>query len=566
MALPPRLAAVLLAALAAPTALAQADGLQLPEDDVHQFLDRQRVLGHLPDGDLGAKPLSVYAAQALLDSLALADSLLAPVDRRRLAELRGESVGGVFGPAIAGRTPLYDDGQAFARVTGKVGGSEYGLEVAPLGYVDGGLVEQTESVASDAETWRFSRGVRAAGHVGRFFFDMKALENQARVPLGRVQRDEITAPRLGFVRYPAGREPYYDYFVASGVAGYRGDVLEARLGRDRNAWGYGRASLALDDYATAYDQLQLRWAVWRLSFQTLYARMVDPRPERGSGDRLLPQRYVALHRLAADLGPVEAEVFETIVFASDTSASGRRDGFELAYLNPFQFYRATERELGSPDNALLGAGIAWRALPGLRLYGQGILDELTVSRLRDDYWGNKWAFIAGAEVSDPGVPGLGRIRGLDLQAEYARLRPYLYSHFALESSFVHYGDGLGHPAGPNASDTSARVRYRPTAHVEAALDLSYTVRGRNTDSLNYGSDPTRTYLDRTSNDDVPTLQGVRQREWLVEGRAGVRLLPDLTAGAAVRFRSVDDALDGRTRYVAPLLYARWGLPFASDRY
>ena len=559
-----RLALVLFVCACAP-ALAQSNGLQTPEDDVHQFLDRQRVLGTLPGADLGAKPLSSYAAQALLDSLSLRDSLLTPLDRQRLSELNGDAVGGMFGPWLAQRSRLYEDARAFASVTGEVGESDYSLEVAPLIYVDGGPVLQTDGIETPPESWRFSRGARAAGHVGRFFFDTKVLENQARIPLGAVQRDGVTAPRLGFVRYPAGAEPYYDYFVASGVAGYRGDVLEARLGRDRNHWGYARTSVVLDDYAPAYDQLQLRWTVWRLSFQNLYARMVDPRDQ--SGDALLPQRYVAMHRLAMDLGAgVEAEIFETIVFASDTSSNGRREGFELAYLNPFQFYRATERELGSPDNALLGAGLAWQALPGLRLYGQGILDELTVSRIRDDYWGNKWAFIVGAEVSDPWIPGLGRIRQFDVQAEYARLRPYLYSHFAVESSFVHHGDGLGHPAGPNASDASASVRYRPTRHLEAALDLAYTLRGRNTDEINYGADPYRTYLDRNSNDDVPTLQGIRQREWLVEARAGVRLLPDLTAGAALRFRSIDDALDGKTRYVAPLLYARWGLPFASDRY
>jgi len=528
-------------------------------------LDRQRVLGNLPGGDLGAKPLSSYTAQALLDTLALRDSLLGPRDQHRLAELRGELFGGKYGSWLADRTRLYNDPRAFASVTGKAGRSKYGLEIAPLIYVDGGPVRQTDGVETPPETWRFSRGARAAGHVGRFFFDTKVLENQARIPLGAVQREGVTAPRIGFARYPAGAEPYYDYFIASGVAGYRGDVLEARLGRDRNAWGYGRTSVVLDDYAAAYDQLQLRWTVWRLSFQNLYARMVDPRD--GSGDALLPQRYVALHRLALDLGAgIEAEIFETIVFASDTSANGRRDGFELAYLNPFQFYRATERELGSPDNALLGAGIAWQALPGLRVYGQGILDELTVSRIRDNYWGNKWAFIAGAEISDPWIPGVGRIRQLDLQAEYARLRPYLYSHFAVESSFVHYGDGLGHPAGPNASDVSVSARYRPTTHIETAVDLSYTIRGRNTDEVNYGADPYRTYLDRNSDDDVPTLQGVRQREWLIEGRAGVRLLPDLTAGAALRFRSIDDAVDGKVRYATPLVYARWGLPFSSDRY
>ena len=547
-------------------ARAQSEGLLQPEDDVHRFLDRQRVLGHLPGADLGAKPLSVARADALLDSVATRDSLLAPIDRRRLAELRGDRVGGLLGPALARRTALYRDPRAFASVTGVAGRTPYGFEAAPIAFLDGGPARQTEGPDALSSTYRLTRGARVAGHVGRVFFDARATENQTQIPLGAVQRAEVTGPRLGFAVYPDETLPGYDYTVSSGVVGYRGDVFEARFGRDRNAWGFGRESVVLSDFATVYDQLQLRWDVWRLGFQSLYARFNDPRTP-GQSDGLLPQRYAALHRLAVDLGRgVELEAFETIVFATDTTDQGRRGGFELAYLSPVQFFRATERDLGSPDNAMLGVGAAWRAAPGLRLYGQGLLDELTASRFFDDYWGNKWAFIAGAEVSDPGLPGVGRLRGLDLQLEYARLRPYLYSHRETATGFVHYGDALGHPAGPNASDLSLSARYRPAAHLELALDAAYTVRGRNTDSLNYGSDPERSFRDRVSNDDVPTLQGVRQTEWIAEGRAGARLLPDLSAGAAVRLRSVDDALDGRRRYVAPVVYLRWGLPFASDRW
>ena len=549
-----------------PTARAQVEGLLIPEDDVHRFLDRQRVLGHLPGADLGAKPLSVARAAALLDRVAARDSLLAPIDRRRLAELRGERVGGLFGPALAARTALYRAPRAFASVSGVQGSTPYGFEVAPLAYLDGGPARETAGDQAVGSTFRLTRGARVAGHVGRVFFDARATENQTQIPLGRVQRPEVTAPRLGFAVYPEGDVPSYDYTVSSGVVGYQGEVFEARFGRDRNTWGFGHESIVLSDYATVYDQLQLRWDVWRLGFQSLYARFNDPRTPPES-DGLLPNRYAAMHRLAVDLGwGLEVEAFETIVFAADTTDRRRRTGFELGYLSPVQFYRATERDLGSPDNAMLGVGAAWQAVPGLRVYGQGLLDELTASRFFDDYWGNKWAFITGLEVSDPGLPGLGRLRGLDLQLEYARLRPYIYSHRDRATGFVHSGDALGHPAGPNASDLSLSALYRPAAHVELALDAAYTVRGRNTDSLNFGSDPARPFGDRVSNDDVPTLQGVRQTEWLAEGRAGLRLLPDLTAGAAVRLRSVDDALDGRRRYVAPVVYLRWGLPFASDRW
>ena len=573
-----RLAALALSLAAAPGALAQSEGLLQPEDDVHHFLERQRALGTLSDPELGAQPLSTYRAYALLDSLARRDSLarldradaprasLSPLDRQLLARYRGAVTGGVLGPAVVARTSLYRDGRAFARVEGQVpGGTSYALEVEPLAFLEAGPGRQTAADGADPSPFVYSaaRGVRAAGRLGRVFFDGRVEETQRRVPLG--EADLRSAPRLGFVAFPEGRgpAPVYDYIQSTGVVGYVGPSFEARFGRDRNRWGLGRESVLLSDYAAPYDQLQLRFRVWRVAFQSLFARSID----LPDSDGLAPQHFVAAHRLALDVGAgVEVEVFETVAFATDTTDQGRRGGFELAYLNPFQFYRGTERDIGSPDNVLLGAGAAWRPVGGARLYAQGILDELVTSAFFEDDWRNKWAFVVGADLADPGLPGLGRLRGLDLTVEYARLRPYLYAHRTLQTSYTHLGDVLGHPAGPNASDLTVSARYRPVPDAEASLDVVRTVRGRDTAELNFGADPTRPYTDRVGDTGIETLQGVRQVEWLVEAQAGVRLLPDVVAGLAVRARSVDDALDGRRRYAAPLVFLRWGRPYLSARF
>ena len=560
------LAAVAVAAVlaAAGTARAQSEGLLQPEDDVHHFLERQRTLGALSDPELGAQPLSTYRAYALLDSLAARDSVLSPLDRQLLARYRGAVVGGVLGPAVAARTALYRDGRSFARVEGEVEGTSYALEVEPLAFFELGPGRQTVVDGSDGSpvVYTSARGVRAAGRLGRLFFDGRVEETQARVPLGGTSHR--TAPRLATVTTKArGQAPVYDYLNTTGVVGYSGPGVEVRFGRDRNRWGVGRGSVVLSNYAAPYDQLQVRFRLWRLAFQSLFVRSVS----QPISDGFAPQHYVAAHRLALDLGAgVEVEAFEAVAFGTDTSAAGRRGGFELAYLNPFQFYRGTERDIGSPDNVLLGAGVAWRPVGGARLYAQGVLDELVASAFSDDDWRNKWGFVVGAEVADPGVPGLGRVRGLGLGVEYARLRPYLYAHRQLETSYTHQGDGLGHPAGPNASDLTVSARYRPAPDVEASVDVVRTVRGRDTPELNFGADPTRPYTDRVGDVGITTLQGVRQTEWLVEAQAGVRLLPGVVGGLALRARSIDDALDGRRRYAAPLVFLRWGRPYASARF
>ena len=168
-------------------------------------------------------------------------------------------------------------------------------------------------------------------------------------------------------------------------------------------------------------------------------------------------------------------------------------------------------------------------------------------------------------MADPGW-GPHRIRGLDFRMEYTRQRPYLYSHRSESTAFVHSGDLLGHPAGPNSWDLSTFTRYMPHPRLEIALTTAFTRRGRNTETENYGSDPTLSYNTRVAEYGVVTLQGVRQDQILVEGRAAYELLPSLFIEGIVRYESIDDAETGRDRYVTVGGQLRWGLPFQSRRY
>ena len=210
--------------------------------------------------------------------------------------------------------------------------------------------------------------------------------------------------------------------------------------------------------------------------------------------------------------------------------------------------------------AVLGGDVAWIPRGGLRLYGQFLLDELVVSRIGEGWWGNKWGWIFGTDVAD--LP----VRDLTLKLEFARLRPFLYAHRSAATSYVHYGDVLGHPAGPNAWDALLQVRYRPTPRIDGALTVARTVRGRNSDSLNVGSDPREPYTSRFADTGIRLLDGVRQTEWLIEAWAGYELLPRLHLDLALRAESTRDEERGVDRYLVPMVQVRWGMAMRSERY
>lgn len=525
-------------------------------DDLSRFLQRQQVLGNLPGAHLGAQPLSAHEARKHLDELAERRSQLTPTDRQLLAEFRHE-VPGPNVEFVRRHIPfIYENGYSLFSVRK----DDYAVHADITGYFSLGRARRTATESGEqwVPYWQNTRGARVAGHLGRhLFFETSLEENQWRTPYN--ERSQSTAPRLPFVRDFDGG---YDYMLARGIVGVNTKYVEIRAGRDWNQWGYGANSVALSNYAPVYDQLQFRTSFWRIHYTNLFSMFVDR--SQGGGDHIRPRKYGAYHRLAVDLpGNVQVEVFEMVLHGPDTTAANIRTGFELAYLNPIIFYRAVEGDLGSPDNMLLGGGVAWNALPGWRLYSQIIFDELSFKRFTEDWWGNKWGYIVGTQVSDP-----GGLPGLDFQIEYARLRPYLYSHRSSLSNAVHQNDVLGHPVGSNAWDVNTRLRWQPIPRFVTAVDVAYTRRGRNPDGLNWGGDPRISYDSRDRDRDMATitLQGVRVDEWLVEARAGYELLPGIVAEGVLRYESWDDAETGKQQYAAPFFSLRWGLPFQSVRY
>ena len=540
----------------APESRAQQDGALQLDSPAYRFLERQQALGRLPGAFLSHQPLSAYEAQQYLDTLAVQRLALSPMDRRLLARFRGNAPE-PEADWIQQHVPfLYENGQDFFSDAGP----DYAFQVNPLLYLAYGRARQT--ARGDREpyvtTWQNTRGVRAAGHVDigpLIFFESRLEENQRRtVWPGYSKR---TSPRLGWSKFYSDRQ-VHDYWVATGLIGLRSEHFEVRFGRDRNRWGPGRTSLVLSDYAPVYDQLQLRTTVGRFQYTNLFARFTDLTSLPNSfGNRTLPNRYGAFHRLAVNLpGGIQAGVFEGVVFAPDAT---RGTGFDLAYLNPLIFYRAVEADRGSPDNVLLGLDASWTAMPGLQLYTQFLLDEFVLSEMFTDSWRNKWGWMAGLQAA--GWP----LSGLSMRLEYARLRPFLYSHRNPENAYLHYNDLFGHPAGPNAEDVALFLDYRPAPRWHAALDAAWTRRGRNPAGENVGANPRLSYNTRTSGS-APFLGGVRQTQLLVEARAGYEVLPQLFLEVGLRAESIDDEEAGLDRYVAPQLLLRWGLPFQSVRF
>ena len=329
---------------------------------------------------------------------------------------------------------------------------------------------------------------------------------------GYPRRMNITAPGLGFVNGFGDHlehdetEAFLSLALPTGLVGF---------GKMTTVWGPGRwGHLLLSDAAPSFDQFRLQIRAGRFSLIWLYGFLrFYQDPNRHTLPP--PRKAITAHRLV-----FRARKNLTLAFA-EAVVFGRR-WFVPAYANPIMFYRSAEHFWGDEDNAVMGADVRWRPLAGLELYGEGLLDDFSVKKAGTGWYGDKWAFLLGARTA-------WQFLGSDWTAcvEYARIRPYVYSHKDSLTAYAHFVTVLGHPAGPNSEVFDAEITMRPSWWGALSFGVESRRHGANPPGVNLGGswqyghilgDPER----------VAFLSGLRdwhRRIWL---RSDVRLTYQLS--------------------------------------
>ncbi|MFQ5866331.1 MAG: capsule assembly Wzi family protein [bacterium] len=334
-----------------------------------------------------------------------------------------------------------------------------------------------DSISGTDKVFQRTHGVTFWGslgsHVG-FFFDFRDTKEWG----SRTYPNEfdITAEGLGFVN-GYGTHIWHDETVAYVV--FKLPYLQITLGKDFNYWGPGfNGTLSLSNHATSYDQVRLQAKFWRLKFTYLWAFLRTFPPILDSDGGTKPKNLVA-HRLELNLARwLDIGLYETVIFGN------RR--FELAYVNPINLYRSAEHFLGDNDNVAMGFDLEFLLIPNVKLYGELFIDDLFTSRLGTGWHGNKAAFLAGGYWVDA-----FNIPNLDARMEYARTRPYVYSHVKDINTYSHFSTGLGHWIGPNADDLLIRMQYRFSKSLFVAFEFESFRHGANEANRNVGGDLNR---------------------------------------------------------------------------
>jgi hypothetical protein len=367
---------------------------------------------------------------------------------------------------------------------------DFDLHVNPVLYVGAGKDSRTADML-----FVNTRGVEVRGMIDKKVgFYSYLTDNQARLPayvsayVADTLNDHPVIPHEGFWKTFKENQGY-DFLQARGYISFEATRhINLQFGHDRFFIGNGYRSLIFSDFPPPAWFIKGNLTVWKLNYFFSTFQMTGD--VRGDVNGLksvsggYPQKFTALHHLSINLGKkVNLGIFESVVFSADDSTGSSR--FRLDYLNPVIFYRAIEQQNGSSDNVLLGLDFKWNVFRGVQLYGQFVLDEFVLERIKEGngWWANKFGVQAGAKY----INAFG-IDNLDVQVEGNLVRPYTYSHNTLYGDYSHYRQSLGHPLGANFTEVAGIIRYQPLPQVTLAGKLVLTTTGRDSTGLNFGGD------------------------------------------------------------------------------
>jgi hypothetical protein len=346
---------------------------------------------------------------------------------------------------------------------------------------------------SGRKTFVNTRGVQVQGNYHNDFYFYTAFhENQARY-LSYVDstiRQYEVVPGQGRVKFLENEVVDFSNSTG-GIAYVLNRHFDFLLAQDRLFIGDGYRSMLLSDNSHPFPFLRANMTFWKFRYSAVYAVMQDLQTPalQNAG---YPKKYSTFHYLDLNIGRrnrLTVGLFEAVIWQPAASR-----GYELHYLNPMLFLRPVENSLGSPDNALLGLNVRWKASNSLSLYGQLLLDEFLLDEVRSGrgWWGNKQALQFGIKTFD--VAG---ISGLHFQSEFNLARPFTYQHRTNAQSYTHYNQALAHPLGAGFYESVSMVNYR-YRNLLAEVKFQYAVCGRDTGGVNLGNDIFQSYDTRPS--------------------------------------------------------------------
>ncbi len=380
-----------------------------------------------------------------------------------------------------------------------------------------------ESISS-AKLYNNSRGLfqwrgQVSKKIGYYTY---STDNQLRNPLyvREYTSKNYAVPGFGYFKgdVSPGSTASIDAFeVKGGIMINATKGIDVQFAFDKMFIGNGYRSLILSDFSNNYLFLKVNTRFWKINYTNVFAQMINR--DGVFGDTVYPKKFMTFHSLDIQVTKwLNLGFFENIMF-------GRKNGYDLNYLNPMIFMVAMGHQVGSPDKATIGLNFKANAIKKTQLYGQVIINEFVLSEVlkySKGWWANKQALQLGFKTID-----LFGVNNLDVQGELNIVRPFVYTSKDNYSSYTHYNQALAHPLGANFKEIVAIIRYQPIPKLVLQGKIIYFKQGLDSAGVNMGNNVLSPYTTRPYDYGWKIGSGVKATGLLAQASATYELLPNI---------------------------------------
>lgn len=316
-----------------------------------------------------------------------------------------------------------------------------------------------------------------------------------------------------------------DFDLVESHVRYQKNWFSVGVSRETRLLGSGVfQNLVVSDNAPPMDEffLAANFKNFRYNFSH-FSLIADHKQVGFSAD--IPPKYFVLHSATFLFKKWNLTYFETITY------SGR--SVELAYLNPLTFLKSVEHSLHDRDKAAMGLSFEWNVFPNFQLLGSWMMEDLILSEIGKNFWGNKTAWNIGAIYSSP--------LSTDFGLEYTRVEPYMFTHFNNVNNRTNDGKLIGTYLYPNSDELALLVKGFFPPRYPLNLRISYRRHGDNVkDSTgqvirNVGGDYKLNHSP-TDSERVKFLDGTRNDLFSVSVSGGIEIIRNFNLQFFVEYR------------------------------
>ena len=281
-------------------------------------------------------------------------------------------------------------------------------------------------------------GVQASGGIGpaSFTMDARIFSEYQSSPLGSFDGEYVEHQTAGH----SSSFTYDSYTRYRALLSLETPVGRISAGRESQNWGPSPFhALVLNEASVPYNQIDWTVDLGPFTIRSLVADLSIPGPGQSntSSDTrtLFAHRYEWRTTTSVTLGISEA----LILYNKDAP---------ICFLPIVPLFMQKGLWYDDINNGELSFDANWRIRPGMRVYGEFLIDDMTSpTALFNNDWKNKWASTVGTQLAFPywqkTMPGA--------IIEWSRVEPWVYTHYVANTSqALNQGLPLGNPLGPNS--------------------------------------------------------------------------------------------------------------------